>query len=50
MEAGNKSDITSAADDGMHYFSVTGAMKLITHPFDGDKKKLNEFIECGHGI
>jgi hypothetical protein len=29
---------------------VTGAMKLITHPFDGDKKKLNEFIECGHGI
>jgi hypothetical protein len=45
MEADNNSDINSAADEGMHYCSVTEAMKLITHPFDGDKKKLKEFIE-----
>jgi hypothetical protein len=45
MESDNNSDIISAADDGMHYYSVTEAMKSITHPFDGDKKKLEEFIE-----
>jgi hypothetical protein len=28
-----------------HYCSVAEAMKLITHPFDGDKKRLREFIE-----
>jgi len=30
---------------GTHYRTVTEAMKLITHPFDGDKKRLREFIE-----
>jgi hypothetical protein len=33
------------ADDVRHYCSVTEAMKLITQPFDGDKKKLKEFVE-----
>jgi len=28
-----------------HYCSVTEAMKLITHPFDGDMKRLREFME-----
>jgi hypothetical protein len=45
MEADNNSDISSAADNGMHYSSVTEAMKLISHPLDGDKKRLKGFIE-----
>ena len=28
-----------------HHCSVTEAMKLISHPFDGDKRKLRGFIE-----
>jgi hypothetical protein len=28
-----------------HYCSGAETMKLITHPFDGDKKRLREFIE-----
>ena len=28
-----------------HYCSVAEAMKLITHLFDGNKKRLREFIE-----
>jgi len=28
-----------------HYGSVAEAIKLITHPFDGDKKRLREFID-----
>jgi hypothetical protein len=43
MEADNKSDISSAADDGMHYCSVTGH-EVDYPPFDGDKR-LKEFIE-----
>jgi hypothetical protein len=45
MEADNATDFSSAADDGMHYCSIAEAMKLVIHPFDGDKKKLREFIE-----
>jgi hypothetical protein len=41
----NNSDISYAADNGMHYCSVTGAMKLITHPLKDNKKRLKEFIE-----
>jgi len=33
------------ADNALHFCSMTEAMKLITHPFDGDKRKLREFIE-----
>jgi hypothetical protein len=40
MEADNHSDISSAADDSMHYCSIVEAMKLVTHPFNGDKRKL----------
>jgi hypothetical protein len=28
-----------------HYCNVAEAMKLITHPFDGDKRRLREFIK-----
>ena len=28
-----------------HDCSVAEAMKLITHPFDGDKKRLREFLQ-----
>jgi hypothetical protein len=44
MEADHSSD-ASEASYNTHYCSVVEAMKLITHPFDGDKKKLREFIE-----
>jgi len=44
MEPDHSSD-TSEASYSTHYCSVAEAMKLITHPFDGDKKKLREFIE-----
>jgi hypothetical protein len=42
MDADNSSDL---ADDAMHFYSIAEAMKLITHSFDGDKRKLREFIE-----
>jgi len=35
MDADNSS---SASDDASHYCSIGEAMKLIAHPFDGDKK------------
>jgi hypothetical protein len=42
MEADNSSDVS---EDTMQYCSIGEAMKLITHPFDADKRKLREFIE-----
>jgi len=42
MDADNSSDL---ADGALHFCSIAEAMKLITHPFDGDKRKLREFIE-----
>jgi uncharacterized protein Yka (UPF0111/DUF47 family) len=45
MEADNSSDVSSASGDITHYCSVADAIKLITQPFDGDKRKLKEFIE-----
>jgi hypothetical protein len=44
MEADHSCD-ASEASYSTHYCSVAEAMKLITHPFDGDKRKLREFIE-----
>jgi hypothetical protein len=44
-EADNSSKISSADGDSTHYCSISEAMKLVTHPFDGDKRKLREFIE-----
>ena len=44
MEPDHVSDDSDTAYD-THYCSVAEAMKLITHPFDGDKKRLREFIE-----
>ena len=42
MDADNSSELT---DDAVRYCSIAEAMKLITHPFDGDKRRLREFIE-----
>jgi hypothetical protein len=42
MEADNVSDLS---EDNTRYCSIGEAMKLITYPFDGDKRKLREFIE-----
>jgi hypothetical protein len=42
MEADNSSNVS---EDTTRYCSVGEAMKLIAHPFDGDKRKLREFIE-----
>ena len=42
MEPDNSSEVS---DDTTHYCSISEAMKLIAHPFDGDKRKLREFIE-----
>jgi hypothetical protein len=42
MEADNSSDVS---EDTKHYCSIGEAVKLIAHPFDGDKRKLREFIE-----
>jgi len=42
MEPVNSSDVSDAT---AHYCSIGEAMKLIAHPFDGDKRKLREFIE-----
>jgi hypothetical protein len=44
MEPDRTSDDSEGAYE-THYCSVAEAMKLITHPFDGDKKRLREFIE-----
>ena len=44
MEANHSSE-PSEASYNMNYCSVAEAMKLITQPFDGNKKKLREFIE-----
>jgi hypothetical protein len=38
------SEVSDTARD-VQYCSVAEAMKQITHPFDGDKKRLREFIE-----
>jgi len=42
MDADNSS---KASDDASQYCSIGEAMKLISHPFEGDKRKLREFIE-----
>jgi hypothetical protein len=42
MEADNSSDVP---EDTTQYRSIGEAMKLIAYPFDGDKRKLREFIE-----
>jgi hypothetical protein len=42
MEADNDSELSEKAT---RYCSIAEAMKLITHPFDGDERKLREFIE-----
>ena len=42
MEPDNSSDVS---EDTTQYCSIGEAMKLIAHPFDGDKRKLREFIE-----
>jgi hypothetical protein len=44
MEPDGTSDDPESAYE-MHYCSVAEAIKLITHPFDGDKKRLHEFIQ-----
>ena len=44
MEADHGSESSESAYV-THHCSVTDAMKLIPHPFDGDKRKLREFIE-----
>jgi hypothetical protein len=45
MEANNSSDFDSAAEEGTQYCSIAEAMRLVPHPFDGDKRKLRKFIE-----
>jgi hypothetical protein len=42
MNADNNSDMS---DDNPRHCSIGEAMKLITHPSDGDKRKLREFTE-----
>jgi hypothetical protein len=42
MDADNSSDL---ADNAVPFCNIAEAMKLITHPFDGNKRKLREFIE-----
>ena len=42
MEPDKSSEVS---DDTTHYCSISEAMKLIAHHFDGDKRKLREFIE-----
>jgi hypothetical protein len=44
MEPDHASEDSVPAYD-THYCGVAKATKLITHPFDGDKKRLREFIE-----
>ena len=42
MNADSGSDLS---EEATQYCSIAEAMKLITHPFDGDKRKLREFVE-----
>jgi hypothetical protein len=42
ITAYNGSDVF---EDVPQYCHIHEAMKLITHPFDGDKRKLREFVE-----
>src|SRR5215469_365873 len=42
MEADNGSEVS---EDTIRFCSIGEAMKLIAHPFDGDKRKLREFVE-----
>jgi hypothetical protein len=44
MEPGRSSDDSDIRYD-THRCSVAQALKLITHSFDGDKRRLREFIE-----
>jgi len=44
MEPDRSSEDSETACD-IYHCSVAEAMKLITHPFDGDKRRLPEFIE-----
>jgi hypothetical protein len=44
MEPDHASEDSDTVYD-THHCSVTETMKLITYPFDGDKKRLREFIE-----
>ena len=44
MEADHSSE-SSESSVVTHYCIVTETMKLIPHSFDGDKRKLREFIE-----
>ena len=44
MEADRGSE-ASEASYSTHYCSVAEAMKIISRPFDGNKKKSREFIE-----
>ena len=44
MEADHSSE-ASEATYSTHYCSVAEAMKLIAQPFDGNKRKLREFVE-----
>jgi hypothetical protein len=44
-EADSSSEIGSAAGGSTHYCSIAEAMKLVTHPLDGDKRKLRKFME-----
>jgi hypothetical protein len=41
-EADNSSD---GSEDSTQYCSIGKTTKLIVHPFDGDKRRLREFIE-----
>jgi hypothetical protein len=43
MEADHSEDSETAYTT--HHCSVAEAMKLISHPFDGDKRRLREYIE-----
>jgi hypothetical protein len=42
MEADYSSEVS---EDAPQYCHINEAMKLITHPFDGDKRKLREIVE-----
>jgi hypothetical protein len=44
MEADHSSESSESAYV-THHCSIAEAMKLISHPFDGDKRRLREFIE-----
>ena len=44
MEADHSSESSESAYD-THHCIVAEAMKLISHPFDGDKRRLRESVE-----